>query len=75
MTRRIRPPMHPMTGHPYVDNELRNAWREYRTWLESIGPVMATAAVSQGAWFWPGNRPRKAKKAARRALWAAAFTY
>ncbi len=75
MSRRISPPKPPTTGNPHTDNATRNAWRDHRTWLESIGPVMAVAAVSQGAWFWPKNPPRKAKKAARRALWAAAFTY
>lgn len=71
MSRRISPPKPPTTGNPHTDN----AWRKHRTWLESIGPVMATAAVSQGAWVWPENRPRKAKKVARLALWEAAFTY
>lgn len=75
MSRRISPPKPPVTGNPHTDNDTRNAWREHRTWLESIGPVMATAAVSQGAWFWPENPPRKAKKAARQALWAAAFIH
>lgn len=33
MTRRIQPPDCPTTGHPFVDNALRNAWREYRDFL------------------------------------------
>ena len=37
MTRRIQPPDHPTTGHPYVDNALRNAWREYRDYLAKMG--------------------------------------
>ena len=37
MTRRIQPPPHPTTGHPYVDNALRNAWREYRDYLAKMG--------------------------------------
>lgn len=64
MATRIKPPHHPVTGYPQIDNELRNAWREHRAWLTSIGPAKAAAAVSGGAGVWPVNPPRTMKKQA-----------
>lgn len=75
MATRIKPPHHPVTGYPLIDNELRNAWREHRAWLTSIGPAKAAAAVSGGAGVWPVNPPRTMKKQARKNLWTAAFIY
>lgn len=49
MTRRIRPPKHPITGNPPVDNSLRAAWREYRDYLRDMPPLYAHHAVYQGA--------------------------
>lgn len=75
MATRIKPPRHPVTGYPVVDNDLRNAWREYRTWLTSIGSVKAAAAVTGGAEYWPVNPSRKAKKRARQRVLKTAFVY
>lgn len=64
MTRRLKPPRHPVTGHPHVDNALRNAWRDYRDYLRAM------------PWL-PGGHylPRKAKKKALRRFYKAGFRY
>lgn len=63
MSRRLRPPKPPVTGHPYVDNALRGQWREYREWLEAkdIGRFVGL--------------PRKAKKFSRKNLYRGALLY
>ena len=48
MTRRIQPPKHPTTGHPYVDNALRNAWREYRDYLSKMSIYERYSAIFYG---------------------------
>lgn len=82
MTRRLRPPAHPITGNPPVDNELRNAWREYRGFLVTLPPLYAHHAVHQGApdyatvpAQWGHRLPRKTKKSLVRNTLAAAFQY
>lgn len=77
MTRRIRPPMHPVTGHPYVDNDLRNEWRDYRDYLRRH-PIsqVALAFPTDPTWYGkPVPKPRKARKRLRRKSYTAAFRY
>ena len=87
MTRRIQPPTHPITGHPIVDNALRNAWREYRDYLAKMivyRKYWATfyggnSAAEDNYFIAPiieGSRmPRKLKKAFVKQTRAAAFIY
>lgn len=87
MTRRIQPPIYPTTGHPYVDNALRNAWREYRDYLAKMGAYERYWATFDGgnyaaedsffiAPIIEGSRmPRKLKKAFAKQTLAAAFLY
>lgn len=63
MTRRIRPPMHPVTGNPPVDNELRNSWRDCRDTLRAQPGVIFFWYVLNGSV--PAKVPRKAKKRIR----------
>lgn len=64
MTRRLKPPMHPVTGHPHVDNALRNAWRGYRDYLRAM------------PWLPGGHtQPRKTKKKAVRGFYKTGFIY
>lgn len=77
MTRRIRPPMHPVTGNPYVDNELRNAWREYRDYLR-YKPANEISVALSGSFFWywkPAPKARKPRKRLRKSTYATAFRY
>ena len=87
MTRRIQPPKHPATGHPYVDNALRNAWREYRSYLAKMGAYERDWVIFYGGNYaaedsyfiappTEGSRmPRKLKKAFAKQTLAAAFIY
>lgn len=82
MSRRLRPPAHPITGNPPVDNELRKSWREYRDYLRDKSPLYAHHAVCQGApdyapapTLWGHRLPRKTKKSLVRNTLAAAFQY
>lgn len=64
MTRRLKPPRHPVTGHPHVDNALRNAWRDYRGYLRAM------------PWLPGGHtQPRKAKKKALARFYKTGFIY
>lgn len=64
MSRRLRPPKPPVTGHPVVDNALRNAWRDYWDCLRAM------------PWLPGGHaQPRKTKKRAVRAFYKAEFIY
>lgn len=63
MSRRIQPPTHQTTGHPYVDNVLRDEWREYRDYLAKMGAYESP------------HLPRKLKKALVKQKLAAAFFY
>lgn len=64
MSRRLRPPKHPVTKHPHVDNALRNAWRDYRDYLRAM------------PWLPGGHtQPRKTKKRAVRGFYKAGFIY
>lgn len=87
MTRRIQPQIHPTTGHPYVDNALRNSWREYRDYLEKMSIYKRYWATFYGGNYGPedsyfiapiieGSRmPRKLKKAFAKQMMAAEFIY
>lgn len=77
MTRRIRPPKHPVTGHPYVDNDLRNSWRDYRDYLRGKPANQIVLALNGFiVWDWkPDPKARKASKRLRRKSYAAAFQY
>lgn len=87
MTRRIQPPTHPITGHPIVDNALRNAWREYRDYLAKMSLYERCWATLYGGYYAAedsyfiapiieGSRmPRKLKKAFVKQTLAAAFIY
>ena len=87
MSRRIQPPTHPTTGHPVVDNALRNAWREYRDYLAKIGAYerdwvifyVGNYAVKKGYFIAPpteGSRmPRKLKKTFAKRTLSIAFIY
>lgn len=80
MTRRIRPPMHPVTGHPYVDNELRNEWRKYRKYLRCNPTGKAGPASRQSVlyWYWqpsPAPQPRKARKRLLQSIYTIIFRY
>lgn len=87
MTRRIQPPDYPTTGHPYVDNALRNAWREHRDYLVKMSVYDRYWAtfygnyypVKKGYFIVPtveGPRtPRKLKKAFAKQALSPAFTY
>lgn len=87
MTRRIQPPKHPVTGHPIVDNALRNAWREYRDYLAKMSIYERYWAIFCGgeyaaedqyflAPFTEGSRmPRKSKKAFVKETLGGAFIY
>lgn len=77
MTRRIRPPKHPVTGHPYVDNMLRNAWREHRDYLRGK-PANQIALALNGSivWYWkPDPKARKPRKRLRQWGYTNAFQY
>ena len=85
MTRRIQPPDYPTTGHPYVDNALRNAWREYRDYLAKMGAYeshwatfdVANYAAEDRLFIAPSiestHLPRKLKKAFVKQTLAATF--
>lgn len=80
MSNRLRPPMHPVTGNPPVDNSLRSAWCEYRDYLREMSQLYAHYAVYQGALdYTPAQRghrlPRKTKKSLVRNTLTAAFQY
>ena len=88
MTRHIQPPDYPTTGHPYVDNALRNAWREYRDYLQQHNPYGRYVQLYYGASLIPENIffdrtklveeppiPRKLKKDLTKKMLAEAFTY
>ena len=87
MTRRIQPPTHQTTGHPYVDNALRNFWREYRDYLSKMSVYERYWATFYGgnyaaednyfiAPIIEGSRmPRKLKKAFAKKTLGAAFLY
>lgn len=81
MTRRLQPPPHPVTGHPYVDNALRNAWREYRNYLRDIDPMQVLiGSTTSTAWALfglsrPARTPRKKAKHMRKTAYAMHFTY
>lgn len=87
MTRRIQPPKHPITGHSYVDNALRNFWREYRDYLSKMSVYERywetfyddDPATENSYFIAPiieGPRmPRKLKKAFVKQTMDAAFTY
>ncbi|WP_237236045.1 hypothetical protein [Rothia nasimurium] len=77
MTRRIRPPKHPVTGHPYVDNEIRNAWRDYRNYLRTKPPhhtILAHGDLYGLVMTYRGH-PRKARKIMVKYAWILAFRY
>lgn len=64
MTRRLKPPKHPVTSHPQVDNALRNEWRGYRDYLRGL------------SWLPGGDtQPRKTKKKALRSFYKTGFIY
>lgn len=87
MTRRIQPPPHPTTGHPFVDNSIRDSWREYRALFNGVSPLERYYAISRG--MFPNNElprftptslpferiPRKMKKKLVKGTLRAAFTY
>lgn len=87
MTHRQQPPNHPTTGHPIVDNALRNAWREYRDYLAKMSVYKRYWATLYGGDYGPedsyfiapiieGSRmPRKMKKAFANNILSAAFIY
>lgn len=87
MTRRIQPPTHQTTGHPYVDNVLRDEWREYRDYLTKMGAYESHWATFDVANYAAEDRffiapsiesphlPRKLKKALVKQTLAAAFLY
>ena len=87
MARRIQPPNHPTTGHPYVDNAIRNAWREYRDYPAKMGIYERYVATFYGgnyaaednyfiAPIIEGSRmPRKMKKAFAKRTLSIAFIY
>lgn len=63
MSRRLRPPKPPVTGHPVVDNGLRR-WRKERIiWLDSN---------CLGIYHW---LPRKQKKFGRQNFHRGSFRY
>lgn len=76
-----------MTGHPIVDNALRNAWREYRDYLAKMSVYERYWAIFGGGILAPedsyfiapiieGSRmPRKLKKAFVKQTLSAAFIY
>lgn len=73
MTRRIRPPKHQVTGHPYIDNELRNDWRSLSKRLRRQGSTaVLVGATTTTIWklldlAQPVRVPRKKKKRIRKA--------
>lgn len=67
MTRHLQPPPHPVTGHPPVDNRIRNAWRQYRNYLNH--PDRAPLAYQHTGY------PRKEKKARKLQGFNNLFTY
>lgn len=87
MTRRIQPPTHQTTGHPYVDNVLRNDWREHRDYLAKMSVYERYWATFYGgnyaaednyfiAPIIEGSRmPRKLKKAFVKQTLDTAFIY
>ena len=87
MTRRIQPPTHPATGHPYVDNVLRNSWHRYRDYLTKMGAYERDWVIFDGGSYacrhsyfiappTEGSRiPRKLKKALAKQTLATAFIY
>lgn len=88
MSRRIQPPNNPTTGHPYIDNALRNVWRENRDYLAKMSVYRRYWATFYGSNYGrhedsyfiapiiEGPRmPRKLKKAFVKQTLAAAFTY
>lgn len=78
MSRRIRPPMHPVTGHPYVDNELRNAWRAYRDYLRArpANELLLSLTLGANIWLWrSGSKPRKYRKDQRKRAYRGHFRY
>ena len=87
MTRRIQPPKHPVTGHPFMDNAFRKAWREYRDYLAKMSIYERYWATFYGgnyaaedsyfiAPIIEGSRmPRKLKKAFVKQMMAAEFIY
>lgn len=87
MTRRIQPPTHQTTGHPYVDNVLPGEWREYRDYLAKMGVYERYWATFDGGnyaaedcfFIAPGiegpRMPRKLKKAFVKKTLGAAFLY
>lgn len=88
MSRRIQPPDYPTTGHPYVDNALRNAWREYRDHLQRCDPCQRYIETHYAPGEFPENIffdtpdfieepriPRKLKKGFANNILSAAFIY
>ena len=87
MTRLIQPPTHQTTGHPYVDNVLRDEWREYRDYLAKMGAYKRDWVIFDGGNYarhrnysvappTEGSRiPRKLKKAFVKQTLAATFLY
>lgn len=88
MTRRIQPPDYPTTGHPFMDNAFRKAWREYRDYLQRRGPHQRYIETHYGPGAVPENiffdtpdfleeprLPRKLKKAFIRETLKHSFTY
>lgn len=63
MSRRLRPPKPPVTGHPVVDNRLRTDWKEHLIWVDSNG-------LGHFPWL-----PRKQKKFSRMNFYKTAFRY
>lgn len=63
MSRRLRPPKPPVTGHPAVDNRLRAGWKEHLIWVDSRG-------LGNLPWL-----PRKWKKFSRMNFYKAGFIY
>lgn len=87
MTRRIQPPDYPTTGHPFMDNTFRKAWREYRNYLAKMSTYERYWATFYGGNYAAENSyfialtiegprmPRKLKKAFVKQTLAAAFIY
>ena len=87
MTRRTQPPTHQTTGHPYVDNVLRDEWREYRDYLAKMGAYERDWVIFDGGTYaakdnyfiatpTEGSRiPRKLKKALAKQTLSVAFLY
>lgn len=87
MSTHIQPPKHPITGHPIVDNALRNAWREHRDYLAKMSVHERYWAtfygdyypIKKGYFIVPSTEgpraPRKLKKAFAKQALSPAFTY